>query len=75
MWLRKETGGTAITWEGRQYEWPADNPVCEVPQPLGQVLLGISGAGYSETTAPPKPASKAAAAKAADPAKADAKTG
>jgi hypothetical protein len=69
VWLKKDTGGTTLTWEGRQYEWPAGNPVCEVPQALGEDLLRISGAGYSETTAPAKPAAKAAAAKAADPAK------
>lgn len=71
MWLKKDAGGTTITWEGRDYHWAADNPVAEVPQALGETLLHISGAGYSETQAPPKPAPKAAAAKTAapDPAK------
>ena len=70
MWLKKEAGGTIITWEGRDYHWPADNPVCEVPAGLGEELLGIRGAGYTETAAPAKPAPKAAVPKTADPAKA-----
>lgn len=55
MWLKKQAGGTTIRWEGREYHWPADNPVCQVPQPLGQELLGIHGGGYTEVQAPPKP--------------------
>ena len=70
MWLKKDAGGTTITWQGRDYHWPAGNPVCEVPQALGEDLLRISGGGYSETAAPPKPAPKPAAVKAAEPAKA-----
>jgi hypothetical protein len=69
VWLRKEAGGTTITWEGRQYNWPVTDPVCEVPQGLGQELLNIHGAGYSEAPAPPKPEPKASPPKAAaDPA-------
>ena len=66
MWLKKDSGGTTIPWEGRTYHWPADNPVCEVPDSLALELLNIRGAGYTEVPAPPKPAP--AAPKAAPPA-------
>jgi hypothetical protein len=69
VWLKKEKGGTTIKWEGRDYHWPADGQVCEVPQALGQALLGIHGGGYSEAPEPPKPAPKASAPKAPEPAK------
>jgi hypothetical protein len=69
VWLKKQAGGTTIKWEGQDYHWPGGDPVCEVPQALGQALLGIHGGGYSEISAPPKPAPKAPAAKAAEPAK------
>jgi hypothetical protein len=69
VFLRKETGGTTIPWEGRHYHWPAADPVCEVPPALGHVLLNIRGAGYAEVPAPPKPApAPKSAAKADDPA-------
>jgi hypothetical protein len=67
VYLRKETGGTTHTWEGREYHWPAGDPVCEVPAAFGEVLLGILGAGFSEAPAPPEPAPKPAA-KDAEPA-------
>jgi hypothetical protein len=69
MWLKKETGGSTIPWEGRDYHWPADDPVCKVPPALGHVLLNIRGAGYTEVPAPEKPAPAAPKAPAA-PAKA-----
>jgi hypothetical protein len=62
MWLSKPTGGTTHAWEGREYHWPEDNPVCEVPRALGEELLRIRGAGYSEVPAPPKPVPAAAKA-------------
>jgi hypothetical protein len=71
MWLKKETGGTTIRWEGREYRWPARDPVCEVPPALGHDLLHIRGGGYTEVPAPAPPAKPApAAAKAAPAAKA-----
>ena len=66
MWLKKQTGGTTIKWEGLDYHWPADDQAIEVPQALGQTLLNIHGSGYTEVPAPPKPAPKAATPKAAD---------
>jgi hypothetical protein len=68
MWLKKDSGGTTINWQGAAYHWPAGDPVCEVPAGLGHELLSIKGAGYTEVLPPPKPAPKAAPAKAADPA-------
>jgi len=71
MWLRKETGGTTIPWEGRPYHWPAADPVCEVPAGFGEVLLGIHGGGFTEVPAPPpppKPAARAVPAKTDSPA-------
>ena len=65
MWLRKETGGNTQQWEGRDYHWPAADPVCEVPDAFALVLLNIRGAGYAEVPAPPKPAPAAAKAAAA----------
>lgn len=56
MWLRKESGGSTISWEGVSYHWPAGDPVCEVPDSLALELLSIRGAGYTEVPAPPKPA-------------------
>ena len=68
MYLRKESGGTTIKWGGRDYHWPVADPVCEVPPDLGEELLYIKGAGYTEVPAPPKPAPKAAPAKTGEPA-------
>ena len=65
MWLRKDSGGSTIPWEGRDYHWPAAAPVCEVPDSLALELLRIHGAGYTEVPAPPKPAPAAAKAAAA----------
>lgn len=71
MWLKKHAGGTIIG----SYEWKKDGDVTEVPDHLGEDLLRIDPAGYEKVSEPPKPAPKAAAAKAADPPKADGKTG
>ena len=68
MWLKKETGGNTQKWEGRDYHWPASDPVCEVPPGLGHELLRIRGAGYAEVPAPPPPPKPAPAAAKAAPA-------
>lgn len=47
MRIRKETGGNSIRWHGTEYEWPVDDPVCEVPAELGRELLAILGGGCS----------------------------
>jgi hypothetical protein len=52
MRVRKESGGTTITWRRVQYEWPEDGFVLDVPVELGAELLGIRGGGYSEAPAP-----------------------
>jgi len=48
MWLRKETGGTAI--DG--YEWPEDGSVTEVPDELGRSLLAIPEGGFEKVDGP-----------------------
>jgi len=62
MWLRKEQGGTELTFRKEVYAWPEDGSVTEVPPELGADLLSIRGAGYSVAEAPepePEPAAKA----------------
>lgn len=54
MLLRKETGGTTISWRGRGYTWPEDDPVCDVPVELAVDLLAIRGSGYSEVPETPE---------------------
>jgi hypothetical protein len=51
--LKKESGGTSLVWEGVRYEWPADDPVCDVPPGFAHRLLSIQGAGFREV--PPGP--------------------
>jgi hypothetical protein len=51
--LAKDSGGTSHRWQGIDYEWPADNPVCEVPPEFATVLLSIRGGGFREV--PPEP--------------------
>jgi hypothetical protein len=46
MWLKKEKGGSAIRWEGTDYEWREDGSVTEVPDQLGRELLAIPESGY-----------------------------
>jgi hypothetical protein len=46
MHLKKEKGGSAIRWEGTDYEWPHDGSVTEVPDELGRELLAIPESGY-----------------------------
>lgn len=58
MWLRKASGGTTLTHKGTDYHFPADDPLCEVPDELGHALLAIKGAGYSPAEAPKKAAAK-----------------
>lgn len=52
MWLRKEQGGTEITYRKVVYAWPEDGSVAEVPPELGADLLSIRGAGYSVAKSP-----------------------
>lgn len=52
MWVRKESGGTTVTFRHVQYEWPEDGSVLEVPDEFGAILLGIRGGGFSEAPAP-----------------------
>lgn len=51
--LAKETGGTSHTWEGAVYDWPAEDPVCEVPPEFAHVLLSIRGADFREVLPEP----------------------
>jgi hypothetical protein len=53
--LKKDSGGTSHKWQGLEYEWPAGNPVCEVPPEFATVLLAIRGAGFSEVPPEPEP--------------------
>jgi hypothetical protein len=46
MQLKKEKGGSAIRWEGADYEWPHDGSVTEVPDQLGRELLAIPEGGF-----------------------------
>lgn len=55
MWVRKESGGTTMTYRRVDYEWPDAGSVTEVPDEFGAILLAIRGGGYSEVPAP-KPA-------------------
>ena len=52
MWIRKETGGNSIRWQGTEYTWPAEDPLCEVPDELGRELLAIPGGGCTEAGPP-----------------------
>jgi hypothetical protein len=56
MRVRKESGGTTITWQRVTYEWPEDGSVRDIPPGLAADLLGIRGGGFSEAPAPrPEP--------------------
>lgn len=66
MWLRKHAGGSSVG----PHEWKNDGDVTEVPDHLAEDLLRIDPRGYEKVAEPPKPEPKAAAPKAADPAKA-----
>lgn len=56
MLLRKDKGGSGITYRGVLYEWPADGAVTEVPDELGMELLAIKDGGYSVAVPPQVPA-------------------
>jgi hypothetical protein len=67
MHIKKNRGGSAIRWrDGREYSWPEDGSVCEVPDELGLDLLRLDPGEYTRVE-PPRPAPKAAATKAAAP--------
>jgi hypothetical protein len=48
MWLRKDTGGTAIG----PYEWPEDGSVTEVGEEFGRSLLAIPEGGFEKVSEP-----------------------
>ena len=45
--LRKRSGGSGLTFEGRHYSWPEDGSVTEVPYDLAMRLLAIQDGDYS----------------------------
>lgn len=47
MLLRKEHGGSGISYRGVTYEWARDGDVTEVPDDFATVLLGIRDGDYT----------------------------
>ena len=67
MRVRKESGGTTVTWGNIAYEWPEDGSVTDVPAEFGAELLSIRGGGYTEILAPEVITEPAAAAEITEP--------
>lgn len=63
MRIAKETGGCTISYQGNAYTWKTDGAAIQVPVTLGEELLSIRGAGFSE--APAEAVTEPAPAKAA----------
>ena len=72
--LAKESGGTEHTWRGTVYNWPAEDPVCEVPPDLAHELLSIRGAGFREVQPEPDDGTGEEGGTAKTPRKSAAKT-
>lgn len=45
--LRKRSGGSSLTWEGKRYEWAQSGSVVDVPYDLAMILLGIPDGDFS----------------------------